>query len=103
MQDLLDSFSGNPLLAAGALALCVLVLYALLKKLFKVALFLLLLLAAVLVWFKVMGHELPDELGQVSRTMGKVVKQAGKTGGELLEDAGKEISKKVDDAKKDAQ
>jgi hypothetical protein len=103
METLLELFKDRPWVAAAALVVAFLVVYALLKKLFAFALILVLLLAGGLLWFRMVGHEVPDDLRDLGRSVGKAVKQAGEKGGGLLEEAGDAARKKKKDVEEDVE
>lgn len=85
MDTLLEQLARHPLVAAGVLALAVLVVYALVKRLLVFALFLLLVLAGALIWFRLVGYDMPKGLDKLGRTVGKAVEAAGDKGADLLE------------------
>lgn len=85
MDTLLEQLGRHPLVAAGVLALAVLVVYALVRRLVVFALFLLLVLAGALVWFRLVGYDMPSGLDTLGRTVGKAVEAAGDKGADLLE------------------
>ncbi len=85
MDTLLEQLARHPLVAAGVLALAVLVVYALVKRLLVFALFLLLVLAGTLIWFRLVGYDMPKGLDKLGRTVGKAVEAAGDKGADLLE------------------
>jgi len=62
MEEFFSNLGDNPLILAGIIVLLVVIAYAVLKKLFKIALFLLLLVIGALVWFQMTGTDLPPEL-----------------------------------------
>ncbi len=91
MEAFIDKVLGSPMLLAIAIGLLIVIVYAVLKKLFKMALFLLLILIGALVWFEMTGTPMPDEL--------EALKEKGKETYESVRDGVKKAGETAKDVK----
>jgi hypothetical protein len=80
LQDL-----GNHPWLAGALVLVVaLLVYALVKRLLTLAILLLVVVAALLAWFRLTGREVPDDVDRLARGAGRLARGAVEHTGEII-------------------
>ncbi len=101
MSETLLSLGSNPYVLAIVLLLAVVLFYGLIKRLFKLALAALLILAGVIIWFRVTGTEMPEPLEELSRHGEKVIETVKDEGGKLLEKGGEAVKEKLEEHKKD--
>ncbi|MDP2361841.1 MAG: hypothetical protein Q8O14_14010 [bacterium] len=83
-MDLLPMIGRHPWLTALLLGLAALLVYAVAKRLLKLALILALALAGLLLWMRLTDHHLPPEVEGLVRRAGKTAQQAVEKSGELL-------------------
>lgn len=95
MMEWIQQLAENPIVLAGVLVLLVILVYGLLKRLFKLALFVGLVAVAVLLWFHFTGREVPGDLDEMARQAGQVAREAVQQGGEMIEKGG-ELLKKLE-------
>ncbi len=97
----MEWIQANPWVFGIGLLLAVVLVYMMIKRLFKIALLVLLLLVAILVWARMTGHKLPKDLERLSQQGQELLEDAVEQGSELI-DEGKaqvgEVKKKVEDA-----
>lgn len=101
MMDWIQRLAEHPVWLAALLLLAAAVVYGLVKRLFKLALGLLVLLAAVALWFHFTGVEVPDDLKRLAEPAGKAVKAAAEKGAEIGREAAKKVGEKLEDMGKD--
>jgi hypothetical protein len=73
-----------PWLLALLIALAGLLIYAAVKRLIKLALLLLLVLAGVVAWFRVTHRQVPADVDRLARMAGQAAQQAVDRTGDLL-------------------
>jgi hypothetical protein len=96
-MELLESLLANPIILGIVIILTIVFVYGLVKRLFKMALLILLILAGTIFWFKWTGQEIPADLEDISKKSEKVMKQVVEEGGKLIKEGSKIVKKKLDD------
>ena len=71
MIDWISSLAQQPLVLAALLLVAVLMVYGILKRLFKLALLMALTAVAIVLWFHFTGREMPGNLDDMARKAGK--------------------------------
>jgi hypothetical protein len=75
-----DLLTAQPMLVLVAILVVALMVWAVVKRLLKMALFLLLCLAALLMWLKLSGQEIPLALDKAGRVAGHAASGAVEKG-----------------------
>lgn len=83
----------EPWLAAAVVALAGLLAYAVFKRLLKLALLVLLVLGGLVLWFRVTGREIPEDVDRLARHAGQAAQQAVDKTGDLLKKGQDELDK----------
>lgn len=87
---MIDLLMSQPLFALVGVVVAALLVWAVVKRLLKMALFLLLCLAGLLFWLKLTGQEVPSGLDAVGRAAGRAAKGAVEVGVEAYRSGAKE-------------
>lgn len=88
-----DVLAGQPVTVLVAILVVALLVWALVKRLLKMAFFLLLCAAALVLWLKLSGQEVPEALDKAGRVAGRAASGAVEKGveayrqGEALRDS----------------
>jgi hypothetical protein len=83
-MDVLDGMAGHPWLVAALVAAAALFVYALVRRLLTLALFLLVVVVGLVAWFRLTGQEVPDDVDRLARGAGRVARGAVEQTGDLL-------------------
>jgi hypothetical protein len=93
MMEYIQQLAEQPIVLGVILLLLVLIVYGVLKRLFKLALMLLLVAGGVMAWYHLTGREMPDEVNKALKEAGRIAGQAAEKTGELIEDGGEALKK----------
>jgi 4-amino-4-deoxy-L-arabinose transferase-like glycosyltransferase len=96
MQAWIEALARHPVWFAVLLLLAAALVYGLVKRLFKLALGLAVLLAAA-VWFHYSDVTVPEDLQRLAKPVEQAVKTAIDKGGELGKDAAKKLREGLDE------
>lgn len=99
MDDLVASLTQNPLVLVGVVFAVGLLVFAVLKRLLKLALVFLIGLVAVSGWFAYRGEQAPPALEKVQDGVKRTVERGARKGAEKAKDLGKKVEEKVERAK----
>lgn len=101
MSDWIDALAAHPVWFAALLLLAAAVVYGLVKRLFKLALGLAVILVAAALWFHYTGAEVPEDLQRLAKPATKAAKAAIEKGGELGREAARKVGEKLDEVGED--
>lgn len=93
MDSLIQQLMDSPILLAVALILVAIVVYALVKRLVKLALFLLVLLALYIGYLSMTKQELPEEVQKGKALLEEVVGEVTDKAGKFLDEHKGDIDK----------
>jgi hypothetical protein len=98
-MEFLEALLANPIILGVVILLAVVFIYGLVKRLFKLALIILLLLAGTVIWFKMTGQEVPEGLQGITEQGEKVIEVVVDKGGDLIKEGSEYVKKKADEKK----